>query len=266
MMKNKAEKWFKELRVMLISMIEKHDRVQFQKREWNHSGKGGGLMSTIKGDLIEKGGVNISTVSGKFSEKMQQRIPGAEKNPSYWATGISVVLHPKNPNIPSMHFNTRYLSTTQTWFGGGIDVTPCLEFEEEERKFHKNLKIMCDKHDTNYYPKFKKWCDEYFFIKHRNEPRGVGGIFFDYLNEGDPLEEFDFIKNVGLFFHDYVDDIIERKKNVEWDDNDRNRQLIKRGRYVEFNLLYDRGTKFGLETGGNIDAILMSMPPKASWK
>ena len=197
---------------------------------------------------------------------MQQRIPGADKDPSYWATGISVVLHPKNPNIPSMHFNTRYLSTTKTWFGGGIDVTPCLEFDVEKEKFHKNLRVMCDKHNKDYYPKFKKWCDEYFFIKHRNEPRGIGGIFFDYLNDGDSKSEFDFVKEVGMFFHNYVDDIIERKKNEKWDDNDKIHQLVKRGRYAEFNLLYDRGTKFGLETGGNVDAILMSMPPQASWE
>ena len=167
-MKNRAEEWFKELRGRLISMIEDHDQGKFQKKEWKHSGKGGGLMSIIKGNLIEKGGVNISTVSGKFSEKMQQRVPGADKDPSYWATGISVVLHPQNPNIPSMHFNTRYLSTTQTWFGGGMDVTPCLEFDEEKKKFHSDLKVMCDKHNQDYYPKYKKWCDEYFFIKHRN--------------------------------------------------------------------------------------------------
>ena len=265
-MKSEAEDWFRELRGRLVSMIEKYESVKFQKKEWNHSGRGGGLMSIIKGDLIEKGGVNISTVSGKFSEKMQQRIPGADKDPSYWATGISVVLHPKNPNIPSMHFNTRYLSTTKTWFGGGIDVTPCLEFDVEKEKFHKNLRVMCDKHNTDYYPKFKKWCDEYFFIKHRNEPRGIGGIFFDYLNDGDSKSEFDFVKEVGMFFHNYVDDIIERKKNKKWDDHDKTRQLVKRGRYAEFNLLYDRGTKFGLETGGNVDAILMSMPPQASWE
>ena len=265
-MKNRAEEWFKELRGRLISMIENHDQGKFQKKEWKHSGKGGGLMSIIKGDLIEKGGVNISTVSGKFSEKMQQRIPGADKDPSYWATGISVVLHPQNPNIPSMHFNTRYLSTTQTWFGGGMDVTPCLEFDEEKKKFHSDLKVMCDKYNQDYYPKYKKWCDEYFFIKHRNEARGIGGIFFDYLNEGDSNSEFEFVKDVGIFFHNYVDDIIQRKKDDKWEDDDKIRQLVKRGRYAEFNLLYDRGTKFGLETGGNVDAILMSMPPQANWE
>ena len=264
--RHNAEEWFKELRGKLVSTLEGHESVQFKEKKWNHAGKGGGLMSIIKGDLLEKGGVNISTVSGKFSDKMKERIPGAKEDPSYWATGISVVLHPNNPNIPSMHFNTRYLSTTQTWFGGGIDITPCLEFEKEAQNFHNNLKSMCDKHDNDYYPKFKKWCDEYFFIKHRNEPRGVGGIFFDYLNEGDSLSEFQFVKDVGLFFHDYVDNILKKNKDKTWDDNDKKKQFIKRGRYVEFNLLYDRGTKFGLETGGNVDAILMSMPPQASWK
>ena len=266
MMKNKAEAWFKELRVKLISTIESHDTAKFKKKEWKHAGRGGGLMSIIEGDTIEKGGVNISTVSGKFSEKMQERIPGAKEDPSYWATGISVVLHPKNPNIPSMHFNTRYLSTTKTWFGGGLDVTPCLEFKNETDLLHENLKVMCDVHNKSYYPKFKEWCDDYFYIKHRKEPRGVGGIFFDYLNTDNIQSDFLFIKDVGTFFHDYVDGIINKYKQKKWNESDKQSQLIKRGRYVEFNLLYDRGTKFGLETGGNVDAILMSLPPLASWK
>ena len=265
-MKDKAREWFENLRSKLISTIEVHENARFTEKKWEHSGRGGGLMSKIEGSLIEKGGVNISTVSGQFSEKMQKRVPGAEKDPSYWATGISVVLHPKNPNIPSMHFNTRYLSTTKNWFGGGIDITPCLDYTKETKIHHSDLKNICDKYDNSYYPKYKKWCDEYFFLKHRNEPRGIGGIFFDYLNTESDNSDFLFIKDVGMFFHDYVDKIISRYKNNDWSESDKYAQFIKRGRYVEFNLLYDRGTKFGLETGGNIDAILMSMPPQANWE
>jgi len=265
-MKKKAETWFRQLRKKLITSIEAHDTVKFKKKKWKHSGHGGGLMSIIEGETIERGGVNISTVSGQFSEKMQKRIPGAKKDPTYWATGISVVLHPRNPNIPSMHFNTRYLSTAKTWFGGGIDVTPCLDFNEEKKYLHNGLKIMCDRHDKLYYPKFKDWCDKYFYIKHRKEPRGVGGIFFDNLKTDDTDSDFFFIQDVGIFFHDYVDGIINKYKDKKWTHDEKQSQLIKRGRYVEFNLLYDRGTKFGLETGGNIEAILMSLPPLASWK
>ena len=172
----------------------------------------------------------------------------------------------KNPHIPAMHFNTRYLSTTKTWFGGGLDVTPCLEFKNETDLLHENLKVMWEVHNKSYYPKFKEWCDDYFYIKHRKEPRGVGGIFFDYLNTDNIQSDFLFIKDVGTFFHDYVDGIINKYKQKKWNESDKQSQLIKRGRYVEFNLLYDRGTKFGLETGGNVDAILMSLPPLASWK
>ena len=264
-MRDKAKDWFEDLRNKLVSMIEGHDGSRFKIKRWNHSGEGGGMMSIIKGNVIEKGGVNISTVSGKFSEKMQQRILGASKDPTYWATGISVVLHPLNPNIPSMHFNTRYLVTQKSWFGGGMDITPCLDFTAEKKQFHENLKEMCNKHDKDYYPKYKKWCDDYFFLKHRNEARGIGGIFFDHLNNDNFENDFCFIQDVGKFFHEYVNQIITVNKKKKWTKKDRNLQLIKRGRYVEFNLLYDRGTKFGLETGGNTEAILMSLPPIAEW-
>jgi coproporphyrinogen III oxidase len=164
-----------------------------------------------------------------------------------------------------MHFNTRFLETTQSWFGGGIDLTPCLDFRKEKQSFHKSLEKLCSKHDETYYSKYKKWCDEYFFIKHRNETRGVGGIFFDYLNSGNIKKDFSFTKDVGNYFLEYVEKIIKEKKDLEWTDSDKEKQHLKRGRYVEFNLVYDRGTKFGLETGGNTDAILMSLPPKAKW-
>ena len=265
-MEKESKQWFGELRSELISMIEQHDGSSFVEKKWKHSQDGGGLMSIIKGDLIEKGGVNISTVSGKFSDKMSSRIPGADKDPSYWATGISVVLHPQNPNIPSMHFNTRFLKTTKSWFGGGMDLTPCLDFKREEKIFHYGLKNMCNMHDRLYYDKYKKWCDEYFFIKHRNEARGVGGIFFDYLSTNTIKNDFSFVKDVGKYFLNYVDQIIKEKKDLSWSNKDKEKQFIKRGRYVEFNLLYDRGTKFGLETGGNTEAILMSLPPMAKWK
>ena len=265
-MKNRAKNWFEELRNRLVETIELHDESKFNLKHWKHSGQGGGMMSIIKGNVIEKGGVNISTVAGEFSEKMQQRIPGADKDPSYWATGISVVLHPVNPNVPSMHFNTRYLVTQKRWFGGGMDITPCLDFKLDAKIFHESLKQMCDKHDSTYYTKYKKWCDEYFFLKHRNEPRGIGGIFFDYLSNDDFEKDFDFIYDVGSFFHKYVDQIMIKNKDKSWTKKERELQLIKRGRYVEFNLLYDRGTKFGLETGGNTEAILMSLPPVAKWE
>ena len=265
-MKDRAKDWFEELRNRLVATIEQHDGSKFEKKHWKHSGRGGGMMSIMKGNIIEKGGVNISTVSGKFSEKMQQRIPGSKEDPRYWATGISVVLHPVIPNIPSMHFNTRYLVTQKNWFGGGMDITPCLEFEVEKKDFHKDLKSMCDRHDKSYYPQYKKWCDEYFYLKHRKEPRGIGGIFFDYLNNDNFENDFLFVREVGSFFHTYVDKIITLNKDKNWTNKDRELQLIKRGRYIEFNLLYDRGTKFGLETGGNTDAILMSLPPLAAWE
>ena len=223
-------------------------------------------MTIIKGETIEKGGINVSTVSGEFSKKMQKRIPGADINPAYNATGISVVLHPKSPLIPSMHFNTRFLSTSESWFGGGMDITPANSFEEESKFFHTGLKKMCDRHDIAYYEKYKKWCDEYFFLKHRNEARGIGGIFFDNLHTDNVNNDFNFVKDVGIYFNNYIERIINKYKDIEWSEADKHRQLLKRGRYVEFNLLYDRGTKFGLETGGNTDAILMSMPPLAVWE
>jgi coproporphyrinogen III oxidase len=265
-MKTESKLWFKKLRDDIISMVESYEKSSFVEKEWHHSHEGGGLMSTIRGNLIEKGGVNISTVSGVFSEKMREKIPGAKENPSYWATGISVVLHPLNPNIPSMHFNTRFLETTKNWFGGGIDLTPCLKFNKEKKSFHDSLEKLCDKHDNTYYSKYKKWCDEYFFIKHRNETRGVGGIFFDYLNSGNMRKDFLFTKDVGKYFLEYVEKTIVEKKDLDWTDSDKEKQYLKRGRYVEFNLVYDRGTKFGLETGGNTDAILMSLPPQAKWQ
>ena len=263
---NDAKDWFENLRNDLVKQVQSYEKKPFTEKRWNHHDQGGGLMTKIKGDIIEKGGINISTVSGKFNEKMQKNVLGASKDPKFSATGISVVLHPKSPHIPSMHFNTRFLSTSKQWFGGGIDLTPCLEFGDESKFFHLELKDICNQHNKDYYPKYKQWCDEYFYLKHRSEPRGIGGIFFDHLNSGDQKNDFKFVKDVGKFFLKHSVYLIEKYKDKKWTSNEKNTQLIKRGRYVEFNLLYDRGTKFGLETGGNTDAILMSMPPIANWE
>jgi len=259
-----AKEWFFKLREKIINKIENIETEKFIISEWKHQEEGGGTMSKIKGTVVEKGGVNISTVGGKFTESFSKKIPGTKNNSFYRATGISVVLHPCSPHIPSMHFNTRYLETGEKWFGGGMDMTPSLPFEEEN-DYHLKLKKVCDQHDKTYYPKFKKWCDEYFYLQHRNEPRGIGGIFFDNINNNNWEEDFNFIKDVGSFFADYAIFILKKYKDKSWNNEEKAIQLKKRSRYVEFNLLYDRGTRFGLETGGNIDAVLMSMPPLAKW-
>ena len=260
----KAQSWFEELRNKLILSLEKIDQSPFVISKWKHKDDGGGKMSKIKGKIIEKGGVNISTVGGKFRENMVGKIPGTENNASYKATGISVVLHPFSPHIPSMHFNTRFLQTEKEWFGGGMDITPCLNFKNDQ-DYHGSLESLCNKFDGSYYLKFKKWCDEYFYLPHRKEARGIGGIFFDYLHSDDWSSDFEFVKEVGNFFHEFSINTILSLKDLKWNQEEKNKQLIKRSRYAEFNLLHDRGTKFGLETGGNIDAILMSMPPLAKW-
>ena len=259
-----AKEWFEKLRDQLVNSLENLDTDKFVITEWNHKSEGGGKMSKLKASVIEKGGVNISSVSGKFEDGMIGKVPGTETDPSYKATGISVVLHPNSPHIPSMHFNTRYLQTEQEWFGGGIDITPCLSYGDE-KNYHLMLENLCNKFDKSYYAKYKKWCDEYFYLPHRKEVRGIGGIFFDYLQTEDWGKDFDFVQAIGNFFHDYSSGIIKKLKDKSWNKNEKNIQLLKRSRYAEFNLLHDRGTKFGLETGGNIDAILMSMPPLAKW-
>jgi len=261
---NQSQEWFEDLRDQLLNIVTKIDGNEFIKTSWNHKHDGGGTMSKIKGPIVEKGGVNVSTVSGKFNSEMQNKIPGAKTNPSYKATGISVVLHPMSPKIPSMHFNTRFLMTTEQWFGGGMDITPSLNFDKID-DYHNGLKIICDEYSPNKYYEFKKWCDEYFYLPHRKEPRGAGGIFFDYL-KNNWEDDFEFIKKIGKYFKDFVEDTFTHLKNEQWSDDEKNIQLVKRSRYAEFNLLHDRGTKFGLETGGNIDAILMSMPPLAKWE
>ena len=260
-----AKNWFEKLRNQLVNSLEKLDTDKFIITEWDHKSQGGGKMSKLKASVLEKAGVNISSVSGKFEDSFKGKILGTENDPAYKATGISVVLHPHSPHIPSMHFNTRYLQTEQDWFGGGIDITPCLPFKDENN-YHLSLKNMCNKFDKSYYSEYKKWCDEYFYLPHRKEPRGIGGIFFDYLHSDDWGKDFEFVQEVGQFFHDYSLRTIRNLKELPWNNKEKETQLLKRSRYAEFNLLHDRGTRFGLETGGNIDAILMSMPPLAKWE
>ena len=218
----------------------------------------------IKGNVFEKGTVNYSRVTGKFNDLMRKQIPGADKDPSYWASGISVVLHMKNPKVPAMHFNTRFICTTKCWFGGGMDVTPCIQNDEQKDWYHTQLELMCNKHDEEYYSKFSEWCDEYFYLPHRKEPCGIGGLFFDYHFK-DFKKDMAFVKDVGKTFVNIMSHIVFLNNRFKYTKEDKEVQLFKRGRYVEFNLMYDRGTKFGLQTGGNMDAILMSLPPEVKW-
>ncbi len=263
--------WFKILQDSIcdnINSIESKN-IKFKSTKWRRNKKkdeGGGEFRILKnGKVFDKVGVNFSKVYGKFPKKFQKNILGASKNPRFWASGISVVMHMKNPHIPAMHFNTRFISTTQSWFGGGIDVTPAINDIGEKNKFHKTIKTMCNRHDKKYYRKYKEWCDKYFFLPHRNEARGIGGIFFDY-KKNNFEKDFKFVRDVGITFQVIFNDIIKKKIKKKWTLKDKEFQYIKRGRYTEFNLLYDRGTKFGLQTGGNVDGILMSLPPLAKWK
>ena len=269
--KNLASNWFKTLQNALCESIIKLEssKTEFKATSWKRNKKkdeGGGEYRILKdGSVFDKVGVNFSKVYGKFPKRFQKNILGAKKNPNFWASGISVVMHMKNPLIPAMHFNTRYICTTQDWFGGGMDVTPSKKDEVEKKEFHKILRNMCNRHNKTYYLKYKKWCDEYFYLPHRKEPRGIGGIFFDYKKDNFD-KNFKFVRDVGVTFQFIFEKIIKRKIKRKWTIKDKEIQYIKRGRYTEFNLLYDRGTKFGLQTDGNIDGILMSLPPLAKWK
>jgi coproporphyrinogen III oxidase len=271
-----AQAWFESLRDRLCDVFETIEDEwaaahpddgpagRFTRTAWPREGGGGGVMALMRGRVFEKIGVNVSTVWGEFAPEFRGQIPGAGGDGKFWASGISLVSHPRSPLVPAAHMNTRHLRTAKSWFGGGADLTPIYSDEADTRDFHGALKAACDAHGADYHARFKKWCDEYFFIKHRNEARGIGGIFYDYLENGWE-RDFAFTRAVGEAFLDTYPRLVRRHMLEPWTDDQRRQQLVKRGRYVEFNLIYDRGTLFGLRTGGNIEAILMSLPPEVAW-
>jgi len=262
--------WFKSLQNIICNDIEQleKNKTKFKSKMWERNkikDEGGGEFRVLKaGKIFEKVGVNFSEVYGKFSNKMKKDIPGATKESNFWAAGISVVMHMKNPHIPAIHFNTRFIYTTHGWFGGGMDVTPCIKDIKEEKLLHYELKKMCARHNKSYYKKYKKWCDKYFYLPHRKEARGIGGIFFDYKKDNWE-KDFKFVSDLGITFKMIFNSIINKKYKKKWTIKEKELQYIKRGRYAEFNLLYDRGTKFGLQTDGNVEGILMSLPPIVKW-
>jgi len=269
-----ARDWFESLRDRICGEFEAIEReagsdARFDYIPWDRTDEdgtpgGGGVRGQMAGKVFEKVGVNVSTVGGRFSEEFARQIPGAEEDPGFFATGISLVAHMANPHVPAVHMNTRFLTTTRRWFGGGADLNPAIPYEEDTEAFHARMRAACAAHDPTFYPRFSKWAEEYFWLPHRKRSRGVGGIFYDRL-EGHFEEHFAFTRDVGEAFLDIFPLIVRKRMKSPFTDADIDRLLEFRGRYVEFNLLYDRGTLFGLKTGGNIDAILMSLPPLAKW-
>ncbi len=275
----RAATWFGELRDRLVAAFEAIEAIaagegsagegpfpaRFQREVWDRPGGGGGVMSLLRGSVLEKAGVNVSVVDGVFSEAFRARIPGAAADGRFWAAGISVVVHPRSPLVPAAHMNTRMIVTSRHWFGGGADMTPVFPVAEDTAAFHGALRAACEAAHPEHWPRFKAWCDEYFWLPHRGEPRGVGGIFFDELASPDAEADFRFVRDVGVAFLEAYPAIVRRRMGDPWTAEQKRAQLIKRGRYVEFNLLWDRGTRFGIETGGNAEAVLMSLPPEVAW-